>query len=184
MARPRSANRRRFVLALIVLTSITLITLDSRSGRTGPLGAAGRAAHTVVSPIGGAVNAVAAPDQRLVERGHRLRPISSARTGRCNAQIAELKGQQRDADIVQRRERRAARSCSSLGQGLRYQRQARCRARRSTAHPGNFESTITLDRGTRGGHRRGHGGARARRRGRPRRELVARRLHGSGAHRS
>ena len=61
MARPRSANRRRFVLVLVVLTSLTLITLDSRSGRTGPLGAVGRVAHTIVSPIERATSAVARP---------------------------------------------------------------------------------------------------------------------------
>src|SRR5947208_16201829 len=61
MARPRGANRRRFVLAVVLLTSVTLITLDTRNGRSGPLGALGRAAHTVVSPIEGAVDHVASP---------------------------------------------------------------------------------------------------------------------------
>src|SRR5690349_6896312 len=61
MARPRSANRRRFVLVLIVLTSLTLITLDSRSDRSGPLGTVGRVAHTIVSPVQRATSAVAHP---------------------------------------------------------------------------------------------------------------------------
>ena len=68
MARPRGANRRRFVLALVVLTSLTLITLDSRSGRTGPLGVVGRLAHTIVSPIERGDERGRAPDRRLVER--------------------------------------------------------------------------------------------------------------------
>ena len=61
MARPRGANRRRFVLALVLLTAVTLITLDTRNGRSGPLGAVGRLAHTIVSPIQGAVSSVTRP---------------------------------------------------------------------------------------------------------------------------
>ena len=61
MARPRSANRRRFVLVLVVLTSLTLITLDSRSGRTGPLGIIGRVAHSIVSPVQRATSSIASP---------------------------------------------------------------------------------------------------------------------------
>src|SRR4029078_10075464 len=116
MARPRSANRRRFVLALIVLTSITLITLDSRSGRSGPLGAAGRAAHAVVSPIGGAVSAVAQPvsdwwsgvtdSSGLKKENRRLR-----------REIAELRGHQQDAAVALKEDARL-RSLLSLAQGL------------------------------------------------------------------
>ena len=59
MAIARRTSRRRYVLLVIVLTAVTLITLDSRGGRSGPLGALGRAAHTLVSPIQGAVDSVA-----------------------------------------------------------------------------------------------------------------------------
>ena len=61
MAGVRRASRRRSVLVVIVLTAITLITLDTRNGRSGPVGALGRAAHTLVSPVQGAVNDVASP---------------------------------------------------------------------------------------------------------------------------
>src|SRR5436189_4928454 len=61
MAVARRTNRRRYVLLVIVLTAVTLITLDSRGGRTGPLGALGRAAHTLVSPIQGAVESITTP---------------------------------------------------------------------------------------------------------------------------
>src|SRR6476469_4542292 len=97
MARPRSANRRRFVLALIVLTSITLITLDSRSGRNGPLGAAGRAAHTVVSPISRAVSAVGRPIgdwwSGVSDSAHLKRENRS-----LLREIEDLKGKQQDAE--------------------------------------------------------------------------------------
>lgn len=148
MARPRSANRRRFVLALIVLTAITLITLDSRSGRSGPLGAAGRAAHTVVSPIGRAVNAVAEPISDwwagVSDSGHLKRENRSLRR-----QIAELKGRQQDADIALGADAEL-RELLSLGQRLDTNAKP-VAARVVDRAPGNFESTITLDRGTEAG---------------------------------
>ena len=148
MARPRSANRRRFVLALIVLTSITLITLDSRSGRSGPLGAAGRAAHTIVSPIGGAVSAVAQPisdwwsgvtDSRDLKKENR----------KLRREIAELRGRQLDAARA-RQEDALLKRVLSLAQGIGTNGKP-VAARVIDRAPGNFESTITLDRGTEAG---------------------------------
>jgi rod shape-determining protein MreC len=136
------------VLALIVLTSITLITLDSRSGRSGPLGAAGRAAHTVVSPVGRAVNAIAEPISDwwagVSDSGHLKRENRSLRR-----QIAELKGQQRDADIARGADAEL-KELLSLGQGLDTNAKP-VAARVVDRAPGNFESTITLDRGTEAG---------------------------------
>jgi len=152
MARPRSANRRRFVLALIVLTSITLITLDSRSGRSGPLGAAGRAAHTVVSPLSRAVDAIAGPIgdwwSGVADSGHLKRENRS-----LQRQIAELRGQQREAEIA-RRVDTELKALLSLGEELHPN--AKPVAARVIDHsPGNFESTITLDRGTEAGIQEG-----------------------------
>src|SRR5262245_54353596 len=56
----RRANRR-YVILILVLTAVTLITLDSRRDSDGALGAVGRAAHTVVSPIEGAVDSIKQP---------------------------------------------------------------------------------------------------------------------------
>jgi rod shape-determining protein MreC len=53
------ANRRRTILALIVLTAITLITLDVRGG--GPISAVRGGAHEVVNPIAGAFDTVFSP---------------------------------------------------------------------------------------------------------------------------
>jgi rod shape-determining protein MreC len=148
MARPRSANRRRFVLALIVLTSITLITLDSRNGRSGPLGAAGRVAHSIVSPISGAVSSVARPIgdwwSGVSDSGHLKKENRKLRK-----EIAELRGHQRDATIALS-EDAELRRLLSLGQRLDLNAQP-VAARVVDRSPGNFESTITLDRGTEAG---------------------------------
>ena len=148
MARPRNANRRRFVLALIVLTSITLITLDNRSGRTGPLGAAGRAAHTVVSPVAGAVSAVARPISDwwsgVSDSGHLKRENRALRR-----QIAELKGGQQDAKTAKLRDA-DLKKLLGLAQGLLPNAKP-VAARVIDRDPGNFESTIMLDRGTEAG---------------------------------
>src|SRR4051812_24285173 len=55
------SRRRRSVLLIIILTALTLITLDARGGRTGPLGFLGRGAHTLLSPVQGAVDDVVSP---------------------------------------------------------------------------------------------------------------------------
>jgi len=148
MARPRSANRRRFVLALIVLTSITLITLDNRNGRSGPLGAAGRVAHAVVSPIGGAVSDVARPLgdwwSGVSDSGHIKRENRQLRK-----EIAQLRGNQRDVAIALSQDAELKRLLS-LGQRLDLNAQP-VAARVVDRSPGNFESTITLDRGTEAG---------------------------------
>src|SRR6516225_5604257 len=145
MARPRGANRRRFVLALVVLTSLTLITLDTRSGRSGPLGAAGRLAHTVVSPIASGVSAVTRPVSDwwsgLVDSGSIKKENRSLRQ-----QVAELKGEQR-------------RAADALAQNASFRRLLDLQqsfldtarpiaARVVDRDPGNFESTLTIDRGT------------------------------------
>src|SRR5438309_1487053 len=150
MARPRSANRRRFVLALIVLTSFTLITLDSRSGRTGPLGAVGRAAHTVVSPVQRAVSAVARPISDwwsgVADSGHLKRENRSLRR-----QIAELRGGEEKAKVALQQDEDLKRLVS-LGQTFASSSAAKpVAARVVDRDPSNFESTIMLDRGTEAG---------------------------------
>src|SRR6478752_4912829 len=98
MARPRGANRRRFVLALVVLTSVTLITLDTRNGRSGPLGAVGRVAHTVVSPIERATSSVARPVgdwwSGVVDSGSLKRE-----NRRLRADVARLQGREDRARV-------------------------------------------------------------------------------------
>jgi rod shape-determining protein MreC len=147
MARPRSANRRRFVLALIVLTSITLITLDGRSGRSGPLGAAGRAAHAVVSPIGGAVSAVAQPISDWWSGVTDSTHLKKENRG-LRRQIAELKGHQLDAAAALQQDKLLKRVLS-LAEGIGNGKPVAARV--IDRAPGNFESTITLDRGTEAG---------------------------------
>ena len=183
MARPRSANRRRFVLALIVLTSLTLITLDSRSGRTGPLGAVGPGrAHDRVADRSARSSAVA-------------RPIGDWWSGVIDS--GNLKRENRKLRGADRRARRASRrtprsrsrrtpsssgllgladSCSQRAAGRRARRRPRSRATSSR----RSRSTA----GTEAGIEEGHGGGRARRCRRSRDRLVARRREGARAHRS
>ena len=148
MARPRSANRRRFVVALIVLTSLTLITLDNRSGRTGPLGAVGRVAHTVVSPLQRAVGAISRPVSDwwsgVADAGHLKRENRSLRQ-----QIAALEGKAHDATVALKQDTDLKRMLG-LGRGLSANAKPVV-ARVVDRDPGNFESTITLDRGTEAG---------------------------------
>ena len=147
MARPRSANRRRFVLVLVVLTSLTLITLDSRSGRTGPLGAVGRVAHTIVSPIQRATSSVAHPVgdwwSGVIDSGNLKRQNRKLR-----AEVARLQGRE-DRGTRRARAERGARRSSSIC--ICWIVRSVITARVVDRDPGNFESTIVIDRGTESG---------------------------------
>ena len=142
MAGPRSANRRRLVLALVVLTSLTLITLDSRNGRTGPLGSVGRLVHTILSPLEHATSAVARPIgdwwSGVIDSGSLKRQNRALR-----AEIATLQGRQQDAAAAIQQDQ----FLKGL-LGLRLLSSAhQITARVINRDPGNFQSTITLDRG-------------------------------------
>jgi len=151
MARSRGANRRRFVLALLVLTSLTLITLDSRSGRTGALGSVGRVAHTIVSPIERATSAVSGSIgdwwSGLVDSGKLKRENRSLRS-----QLAQLKGKQNQAIIALTLNKELS---ATLGLAQTLDAGRPVPARVINRDPGNFESTITIDRGQEAGIEKG-----------------------------
>src|SRR5260370_36513467 len=60
------ANRRRTILALIVLTAVTLITLDVRG--SGPISALRGGAHDVVNPSAGAFGTAFSPVGDWIDR--------------------------------------------------------------------------------------------------------------------
>jgi rod shape-determining protein MreC len=143
VAGPRRASRRRYVLLLIVLTAVTLITFDTRSGRKGPLGVLGRGAHTVVSPIEGAVSSVARPIGEwwsgLTDSGHLKSDNRKLRN-----EIAKLKGEQLDAEqaILDNQRLHQILDLPLLSSVDREV------GRIVGRDPGNFDSTLTIDKGT------------------------------------
>jgi rod shape-determining protein MreC len=136
------------VLALVVLTSVTLITLDTRSGRSGPLGAIGRAAHTIVSPIEGAVSSVTRPIgdwwSGLIDSGSIKKENRDLRR-----RVAELEGQQHKAAAAIQLNHELQAIVGLRNQLL--QAANPITARVIDRDPGNFESTLTIDRGTEDG---------------------------------
>jgi rod shape-determining protein MreC len=146
MARPRNANRRRFVLVLVILTSLTLITLDSRSGRSGPIGAMGRVVHTVVSPVQRATSAVAHPIgdwwSGVVDSGSLKKENRKLR-----AEVAQLRGERNRVRVALKQddELKAFFGLKLLGSAKAII------ARVVDRDPGNFESTIVIDRGQESG---------------------------------
>jgi len=136
------------VLVLVLLTSVTLITLDTRNGRSGPLGAVGRAAHTIVSPIEGAVSSVTRPVgdwwSGVIDSGS-----IKDENRRLQKRVAELEGEQRRAaDALQ--QNRDLRNVLHLQQSF-LDAARPIAARVIDRDPGNFESTLTIDRGTQDG---------------------------------
>jgi rod shape-determining protein MreC len=141
----RRANRR-YVLLVLILTAITLITLDTRRDNAGAPGVVGRAAHALVSPIEGAVDAVASPVSDWfsgVTDGRSLKAENRALRERVGA----LEDQRRRAE-------------AALAQNKTYEKLLglpilddvpRVTSRVVNRSPGNFEWTVTLDKGQEAG---------------------------------
>ena len=146
MAVYRRTSRRRYVLLLVVLTSVTLITLDRRNGDRGALGSVGRVAHSVVSPVERGVDAV-------------TRPVGNWFDGVFSAGSLEKENRQlRDKIAKLRSEARTSQSARAELDQLKRATDLpiladvpRVVARVVNASTGNFESTVTLDRGTSSG---------------------------------
>jgi rod shape-determining protein MreC len=140
------ARRRRSVLLIIVLTALTLITLDARGGRTGPLGFLGRAAHTVVSPIQGAVDDVASP-------------VSDWWQGVTNSGDIKQENQTLKEDLAKAQgEARANAKAAAENEELRKQlgltdsiNGESVLAEIRGGEVGNFDPTFTINKGTRDG---------------------------------
>lgn len=142
----RRGSRGRYVLLLLVLTSVTLITLDRRSDDSGPLGAVGRAVHQVVSPIASAVDAVTTPVTDWFDG------VTSA--GSLERDNEKLREQLSEAKAAARRGESAVQENRKLKALLELQipEDIEAIAARVTQGPtGNFEWTITINRGSSSG---------------------------------
>lgn len=145
------ARRRRSVLLIIVLTALTLITLDARGGRTGPLGFLGRAAHTVVSPVQGAIDDIANP---VSDWWHGL-----TNSGDIKQENRELREQLAEAEAEARANERAAAENEELRKQLGLTDELKTTdfviARIRGGDVGNFDPTFTIDKGTSDGIQKG-----------------------------
>jgi rod shape-determining protein MreC len=150
MAGPGRGGRRRYVLVLIVLASVTLITLDQRQGDSGPVGELGRFAHRVVAPVSDASSAM-------------FNPISDWFDG------VEHAGSFKRDNARLRRELEAERITAERAQSAIAENKLLTQlngqpfldsfksvtARVITFSPGNFDQTVTLDRGSEKGIKSG-----------------------------
>lgn len=141
------SRRRRSVLLIVLLTALTLITLDARGGRTGPLGFLSRAAHTVVSPIQGAVDNVANPVSDWWQ--------GLTNSGDIKQENRELKEQLAAAEAEARANERAAAENAELREQLGLTDELKTTdfviARIRGGDLGNFDKTYTIDKGTNDG---------------------------------
>lgn len=139
----RGNRRRRYVLLLLVLTAITLITLDRRSEDDGPLGVVGRAAHRIVSPVAAAVDWVVDPVgdwfSGVFDRGSLQDENEELRE-----RIDELEAQLDRVDSALE-ENRQFKDLLALPITDDIDR---VYARVIAGAPGNFEQTITLNKGS------------------------------------
>lgn len=135
-------NRRRTILALVVLTAITLITLDGRGG-PGVIGSARDVARDALAPLQSGVGSVTRPV------GNWFEGVMDA--GALRDENAEL---QRDLDTI-RGELARAEGVLRENESLREMLDLafvgdipRVHAEVVNVAVGNFESTVQIDRGT------------------------------------
>jgi rod shape-determining protein MreC len=142
----RRTSRRRYVLLLVVLTSVTLITLDRRNNDSGVIGTVGRAAHTLVSPVERGVDAVARPVGDWFDGVFSAGSLEDDNQ-KLRDRVAELEGEVRAgrAAVLENTELKHATEIPVLSEVPRVV------ARVVNASPGNFESTVTIDRGSSSG---------------------------------
>jgi rod shape-determining protein MreC len=142
VASPRG-NRRRTVLILLILISVTVITLDSRGGNSGIGGTVRNTARDVFAPVQDGVDSALAPigdwwdgvtkAGDIKAENRRLRRELQAARG----QVAAARSSLRDI--------RDLRTLSNLpwAEGL-----TGVNAEIILGSPGNFESTVGLDKGS------------------------------------
>lgn len=143
MAVYRRTSRRRSVLILLVLTSITLITLDARGNGSGVTRTVRDAARDSMAPVQSAVDDALSPVDDWIDGVTRS---------------ADLKQENRvlRRDLARARgEAAAARSANLENRELRELAKLEyapdipgVTAQVVAASPGNFESTVALDKGT------------------------------------
>jgi rod shape-determining protein MreC len=139
----RRASRRRSVLILLVLTSITLITLDARGNNSGITRTVRDAARDSMAPVQSAVDDVLSPVDDWVDGVTRSADIKQENRV-LRRELAEARGQAAESEGA-RRENRELRKLNDLP----YAPDLRgVTAQVIAGSPGNFESTVGLDKGT------------------------------------
>jgi rod shape-determining protein MreC len=150
MAGPGRGGRRRYVLVLLVLASITLITLDQRQSDSGPVGTVGRFAHRVVAPASDFGSTILSPVSDWFDG-----VLHAGSLKRDNAKLkrdlaaARIEAQRAGAALIENRLLKRL-------DGQPYLDDIKSVVTRVVASsPGNFERTVTLDRGSEKGIKEG-----------------------------
>lgn len=139
-------SQRRTVLVLLVLTSITLVTLDLRGGGGGPIGVVRDAARDAFAPVESGADSLFRPLGDFLD-GITQSGSLKAKNQELRRRVEELEGELARARGLDR-ENRVLRRLLDLGFVDETQTVA---AKVVSFAPGNFEWTVTIDRGTRHG---------------------------------
>ncbi len=139
-------SQRRTLLVLLVLTSVTLITLDLRGGGDGPIGFARSAARDAFAPVESLADTVFSPLGDFVDGITRADSLKT-QNEELRRRVAELEGQVARARGLDR-ENEVLRGLLDLDEAEDVERVA---GRVVSFSAGNFEWTLTVDRGSRDG---------------------------------
>jgi rod shape-determining protein MreC len=136
-------NRRRTILILLILLSVTLITLDTRGGGTGVGSTVRDFAHDVFAPIQDGVDSALSPIEDWWDGVTRAGDIKDENR-RLRRALQEARGKVALGKVA-RRENRELKALA----GLPYATDIPgVDAQVVLGSPGNFESTVVLNKGT------------------------------------
>lgn len=142
MAVTRRPARARFLLAILVLLAVTLITLDQRGGIKA-IGSLRNDAHTVASPVQGAIHDA-------------LRPVGNFLTGAADYGSLEKENERLRQQVADMQNQSLA-AAAEQSEASRVLAQAHLpfvgsiptiTAEVVNADPSNFENAVTIDKGS------------------------------------
>ncbi len=142
----RRASGQRLTLVILVLVSLTILTLDFRGTTAGAVGHAKRIAHDVMNPLSGALDAAVRPLGDYLEGIFQAGSLSTE-NARLRAQNARLRQEVLTSGDDRKRLQRllAAENLPYAGNIPKVVAEV------TSGSASDFESTVTLDKGTEAG---------------------------------
>ena len=146
----RGGSRRRSILVLLVVTSVTLISLDGGGEGSGAVNTARRFLHDAFAPVQEALGNAVSPLGDIFDRLGGSKSLESE-NGRLKRELSEARGKLARSQGLERdvSELRKIMDIPFVG-GIDT-----ITARVISFGPGNFESTVVLDKGSKAGIRAG-----------------------------
>lgn len=146
----RRSARRRSIVILLIITSVTLITLDERGNGSGVIGSIRSGAHDVVAPVQRGVHDIVQPVSDWFD-GMTSRGSLTSENRKLRSEIQGLRNRLDNAKTLEQDNARMREilQLPFIGNLKTVAAQV------ITGAPGNYDSALEIDKGTRQGIKKG-----------------------------